>query len=1418
MQTPGGESVAMRLGPNQSLTLNTTVHGGRGGPGGASHGQAPGGQGGLGEGTTVNYNFSLEQTKDLTSKLNYGKDAGARPSKACLQGTRVKLLAKIRDWALHPAECTLLLYGAAGTGKSAVVHTIARDLDSENLALVPFFAFNRSVQNRSSSQLIPTWAKKLAELHPPYQAYLHGLQLSDLESTDPVHQRDILFLNGIASFTNCEKPLVFIIDALDECPRDEAYHLFRMLQGLVCEPTLPVFARFLFTYRSHGEILETFENAPSILHINIDDEKETIEDIYKFVTNELDKPKVQNMAGDVAKAAQKVFECAAVLCRQLTTPMMNSARQKFIKTLQGGQITSLYGSYRAILEIHLGDDYAVIQVFQQVMTWVFTVRTPQTRQVLREIATALLPEENQSDPDDVLTWLGSLLSGTTSDNEPISPLHTSLRDFLIDKKQSGEFWIKLGTDSHQELALACLKIMNTQLRFNICGLETSFKLNSHVKDLSHRVERCISPGLHYACLTVGHHLQNTLPVVNEFDSISSVHPEIINGVTHFLENNFLFWLEVHSCMATGRDGPGTILPQFLVWAMGMGEDRVQEVLLDYIQFEKRFRQGYIMSAPQVYISGLLFAPRDSIICQQYRFQFQHLIQASGALDTVWPPSEALVIHEENCVWSISFSPDGLHIASSGKNIQIWNAKTGQQAGKALVGHTYDIQSIAFSPDGIHVASASNDYTVRLWDVKTGQQVGKALIGHTMSAVSIAFSPDGNQIASGSIDETVCLWDVKTGQQVGKLIGHTSSVWSVAFSPDGNYITSASGDKTIRLWDVKTWQQVGKALVGHTSVVQSVAFSPDGSHIASASNDYTVRLWDVKARQQIGKALIGHTMNATSVAFSPDGSQIASGSHDRTVCLWDVKTQQQVGKFIGHTSPVWSVAFSPDGDHIASASGDKTICVWDVKAGQQVGNTPIGHTDSVQSVAFSPDGSHIASASNDKTIRLWDINTSHQHGEALVGHTGSIWSVAFTPDGSHIASGSHDRTVRLWDVMTGQEVGKFIGHTSSVCCIAFSPDGSHIASGSTDKIIFRWDAKTQQQVGKALISPTMYAVSVAFSPDQSRIASGSHDGTIHLWDMMTGQQVGKFIGHTRSVWSIAFSPDGGHIASGSGDRTICLWDVRTGQQVGNTLIGHTDSVQSVSFSPDGSHIASGSTDKTICLWDVQTGQQSGEALVGHTGEVWSVAFSPDGSHIASGSTDTTVRSWDVNTGQQVGKSPVGRTEYACSAAFSSDRSYNASGSTDQAVRLWEAKTGQQVGEQLPGHIHHVRSLAFSPVGHHIVSGGDDKIVQLRDIRSRQKVGEALIGNTDWVQSSHVKTGHPEKPPTKHNDIMPSLVFSVSDGWFRTSVPKCYALWIPHPLRQHLFNCYPWPVIFCTQPQIRLDFTNAALGPSWAMIHN
>ena len=268
--------------------------------------------------------------------------------------------------------------------------------------------------------------------------------------------------------------------------------------------------------------------------------------------------------------------------------------------------------------------------------------------------------------------------------------------------------------------------------------------------------------------------------------------------------------------------------------------------MDYIKFEKRFRDGYMLSAPQIYYSGLAFAPRDSLVRQVYSSQFHNLITTSGDIDTMWPPSEALVIHGISCVYTIAFSPDGTHIVSGSSDsiIRVWDVVTGQQIGEALRGHDHWVSSVAFSPDGKHIVSGSRDETIRVWDVTTGQQIGEALRGHDDWVNSVAFSPDGKHIVSGSNDKTIRVWDAVTGQQVGEALrGHEYQVTSVGFSPDGKHIVSGSCDNTIRMWDATTGQQVGEALRGHENSVNSVAFSPDGKHIVSGSNDRTIRVWD-----------------------------------------------------------------------------------------------------------------------------------------------------------------------------------------------------------------------------------------------------------------------------------------------------------------------------------------------------------------------------------------------------------------------------------------------------------------------------------------------------------------------------------------------------------------------------------------------
>ena len=84
---------------------------------------------------------------------------------------------------------------------------------------------------------------------------------------------------------------------------------------------------------------------------------------------------------------------------------------------------------------------------------------------------------------------------------------------------------------------------------------------------------------------------------------------------------------------------------------------MKNLLQDFIKFERRFREGYMLSAPQIYYSGLAFAPQDSLVSKLYSSLFHNLISVSGDIDITWPPSEPLVILGKSCICAIALSPD-----------------------------------------------------------------------------------------------------------------------------------------------------------------------------------------------------------------------------------------------------------------------------------------------------------------------------------------------------------------------------------------------------------------------------------------------------------------------------------------------------------------------------------------------------------------------------------------------------------------------------------------------------------------------------------------------------------------------------------------------------------------------------------------
>ena len=180
---------------------------------------------------------------------------------------------------------------------------------------MPFFVFNRSTKDRSLSQLIPTWAKQLAKLNSQYLCYLQALLPKQLQSLDILAQHKFLMVKGLAAIDH-KMPLILIIDALDECPVGDADSLFSLLQELLSSMELPHSACFLFTFRPDKSITSPFSDFLT-LSLSFDNIDGTSTDIHTFVKHELIKMDFEYMIDDVAESLQTLFQCAAVLCREL---------------------------------------------------------------------------------------------------------------------------------------------------------------------------------------------------------------------------------------------------------------------------------------------------------------------------------------------------------------------------------------------------------------------------------------------------------------------------------------------------------------------------------------------------------------------------------------------------------------------------------------------------------------------------------------------------------------------------------------------------------------------------------------------------------------------------------------------------------------------------------------------------------------------------------------------------------------------------------------------------------------------------------------------------------------------------------------------------------------------------------------------
>ncbi|KAJ7928204.1 WD40-repeat-containing domain protein, partial [Mycena leptocephala] len=1001
-------------------------------------------------------------------------DINSQSPEGCLEGTRVELLNDLRAWSCDPNSPQIFwLDGMAGTGKSAIARSFCHILDKNQQLGGSFFCLRGDANRGDPKRILPTLAMHLAHQDATYKsALLAALDKGISWNANLQIQVENLLEQPLRSAHGSgQSALVLVIDALDELDDEDATKdLLRRLVAAV--PQLPI--KVFVTSRPERHIRPHFRTPADfrrVLRLHDIENNIVKADISLYLTNRLAAIRAESspmVPPDWASHADiealthragKLFIYAFTAAKYIGENPSDRLRTLIgIKVDAKGPLTKpLDNVYRHILSDAMGPDRrerGEIVLTKQILAAVLTVSQP-----LSVASLGGLLEVSAQRVRAMLDQLHAVIHVPPDDDEGVlSTFHASFGDFLTTTGRAPDEILINRSAAHVALFSNCIRVMDSELCFNVSKCPTSYLPNT-----AHKLT--IPALLQYACLSWPYHIAAASAAeasdVDVFVTLS--HLKSLQDV--FLPK-FLFWVEVLSAMNKASVASSLIMTVLTAKCFARAPEPMTEFLGDANEFVVSSLEAIETSVAHIYLSALPCLRPTSKVAKAF-----------------WPK----------------------FIRSDDKTICVWDARTGKPVMGPIQAHTESVLSVVFSPDGARIVSGSVDYTIRVWDARTGEAIMEPIQGHTGWVLSVGLSPDGARIASGSDDKTIRVWDARTGKAVMKPIwGHTGSVNSVAFSPDGACIVSGSDDKTIRVWDARKGKAVMWPIQGHTESVLSVAFSPDGTRIVSGSDDKTIRVWIVRMAKTI-RPIQGHTGVVWSVVFSPDGVRIASSSDDHTIRVWDARTGDPVIKHIPGSQSVRSVAFSPDSKHIASGSDGGKICMWDARTGKLVMKPIRAHMGSVLSVVFSPDGARIVSGSSVGTIRVWDAKTGKAITRPIQRHTDWVRSVAFSPDGARTVSGSRDKTICMWDTRKGKAVMWPIqGHTELVRSVAFSPDGTCIVSGSDDQTIRVWDAKTGEAVMAPIRGHTDSVQSVVFSPDGAHIASGSSDETICIWDARTGE--------------------------------------------------------------------------------------------------------------------------------------------------------------------------------------------------------------------------------------------------------------------------------------------------------------------------
>jgi hypothetical protein len=495
----------------------------------------------------------------------------------CYQGTRVELLRQIDTWASdRGSERIFWLNGMAGTGKSTISRTVAQNFADKGDLGASFF-FKRGEGDRGHAGLfIATIATQLVQKLPSLAPHVQNAIDADPVITRKAlkQQFETLVLQPLGKIhTDPQKSsrIVVVIDALDECDREEDVRIIILLLSQVKHIT-SVQLKFFLTSRPELPIRLGFKDISGRyegLALHQIPEPIVKEDISAFLEQDLamirddynksvksnrrlpaDWPGQTNVQ-ILVEMAIPLFIFAATVCRFVNDRRCGQPNEQLAKVLKyqtKSQASKLDATYLPVLnQLLVGvtntEKRGIVEEFQQVVGSIVILASPLSATSLDRLLG--VPEGTVDSRTDLLH---SVLSIPSRPDHPIRLLHLSFRDFLVDaeKRETNPFWIN-EKDVHTKLATRCLQRLSTgeYIKRDICNFQTPERPRADVDRQT--IDLHLPPDIQYACQYWVYHLKEGGGIICDNDQ-----------VYNFLKCHFLHWLESLSFIGRLQESIGMI--------------------------------------------------------------------------------------------------------------------------------------------------------------------------------------------------------------------------------------------------------------------------------------------------------------------------------------------------------------------------------------------------------------------------------------------------------------------------------------------------------------------------------------------------------------------------------------------------------------------------------------------------------------------------------------------------------------------------------------------------------------------------------------------------------------------------------------------------------------------------------------------